>query len=172
MPRRIRFPLLVLPVCLLSCGGGGGGDSAFFGGVYRGVITIDENPCAIALTGNGLVDWTVNQDATRIVLDSSGTTYEGAPTGSSSFAVTRADPQSSGCLVTTDISISSIQSDSAEANFTILSSCLPECAVKGSGSLSRSTGNSRALADLPTRDILTEVATGLETSAGVVAAPR
>src|SRR5262245_6369933 len=76
---------------LSSCGGGGGGDSVpFFGGVYRGVVLLTSNPCGIPVSSVGAVEWTVNQDATRIVLQAaSGATFEGGTNGGSSFAVSR-----------------------------------------------------------------------------------
>jgi hypothetical protein len=165
--RRYRtIPLYVLSMTLLACGGGGGGgsDTSFLGGVYQGPVAITDNPCGVPLASGGTVDWTVNQDSTRVVLDaSSGATYEGAVTSDTSFAVSN-ETTSQSCTTSTNIVISNITSSSGHADVAISNDCLAQCTVKASASLTRSGGKVLLRpTDRPTDDIINEIVEGFET---------
>jgi hypothetical protein len=169
MAKRFLSPLFLV-IWLTACGGGGGGGDGetFFGGVYRGLVAITENPCGVPVSTVGDVEWTVNQDASRIVLQAaSGATYEGGPTGGSSFAVSRVTPSGANCPITSDIAMTDVDSDSSRASLSVRASCLPQCTVRGTGSLSRAiTRSSDAPKDGPRVDLLEAIAGGLKALAG------
>lgn len=166
MRRITAVSLSLVGLSLAACGGGGGGgsDAPFFGGVYRGVIAVTDNPCGVPIGSIGNVEWTVNQDSNRIVLQAaSGATYEGGPTGSSSFAVSSTSQSSGGCTTSTNVALSSVSTDGAQANVSVGSSCLPACTVRAAGPLTRSGGRAhqaQAIGGHP--DLLDAIVSGLE----------
>jgi hypothetical protein len=135
---------LLVSATLTACGGGGGSNSGsadFLGGVYRGVLSQTANTCALASNHDEGVLWTVNQDPNRIVLESStGTTYEGMPTGPDSFETKRTDTDQNGCVTETDAVVTKITASSANATVIIASACGGlACGFRYDGPATRST---------------------------------
>lgn len=111
--------ILLFSLIFVSCGGGGGdGSGAFFGGVYSGVAELVSDNCNLGSDPAVLFNWTVNQDPSRVVLETdSGATYEGAATSNNSFAVTKSESSSDRCHTVTSIYMSEIKAASANVIF-------------------------------------------------------
>jgi hypothetical protein len=139
---RLALGVMVSAV-LAACGGGGGngGTEDFLGGVYRGVLSQTANTCGIPSNHDEGVLWTVNQDQNRIVLESStGTTYEGMPTGPASFETKRIDTDQNGCVTETDAIVTRITQSTAIATVIIASACGGlACGFRYDGPVTRTT---------------------------------
>ncbi len=87
----MKYVTVLLSALSLGCGGGGsgGGDDSQFIGVYRVRLVAVENSCSFPVEPSTPV-YTVNQDGSRIVVDSgSEFVFEGITTGDDRFVVSR-----------------------------------------------------------------------------------
>ena len=104
---------------LASCGGGGGSEEAFIGGAYTGTMSLYSDSCNSDSSQNLVIDWTVNQADTKVVLDAapSGTVFEGHTSGSDSFLVSRRNTSGS-CTMDLVVLVDNIKDNSGEAVYT------------------------------------------------------
>lgn len=131
----------------LGCGGGGGDgapnskDETFYGGIYRGVILESYNSCGIPAPASGSIEWTVNQDGSRIVLDTGKTTFEGQAGPLPGMFTAEKQVDSSGhCHTTSEASCLDITDDSANAEFQVTVVCGggAPCVIRSTGRVTRS----------------------------------
>jgi len=89
MKKSLQASILFLIItAFVSCGGSsGGGDGAFFGGIWRGNLNLIQHTCPWNEASTLSVVHQVNQTGTRVVLDTTGTTYEGNVIGNDGFVV-------------------------------------------------------------------------------------
>jgi len=93
MQRVIIFIYLGIVTALVACGGGGGGgsDESFFGGIWRGTLSVISNSCSFVQPPLTLTQ-TVNQLGQQVVMESDldvdAPTFTGFTTGDNSFLVT------------------------------------------------------------------------------------
>lgn len=139
-----RITLFFLAISLAACGGGGsngsgGSEPQFLGGIYSGSVSLTGNTCPIVVPLTNSVQYTVNQDDKRIVLEASPSkaTYVGSPLLKDSF-VASAIIESDKCKTETAIIMSDIQSTKAKVEVIIETRCqLTRCAVDYTGVLDR-----------------------------------
>lgn len=116
---RVIFSAFVVLSSLGCGGGGGGGDSTpFFGGIYRVVTILTENACNLDINSVQNFTHTVNQDGTRVVLNSGIAVFEGSVNEEGDgFIVTWRDA-GSGCVI--DQGYSYEESTSGDADFDVV----------------------------------------------------
>jgi len=114
---------------LLMSGGGDSQSESFFGGIYSTHLVAIENNCQFPVEAIDRI-YTVNQDATRVVVDSNtGQSFEGTATGDDSFIVSRVgvanctnqageDIQGSTFQFTQTLTVSLITAESAQVTLT------------------------------------------------------
>jgi hypothetical protein len=88
MNRTNALCFVLLSMLVVGCGGGGGGggDTAFFGGVWNGVLSVVEDPCALVAEDYVFFNHLVNQDGSQIVIDNGVVTFSGSVQSDTSFS--------------------------------------------------------------------------------------
>lgn len=75
--------IALLPFLLNACGGGGGSDvtSQFVAGTWNGVLFLVENQCPFTVDDDLVISHLVNQDGTKVVLETpNGSGFSGLTT--------------------------------------------------------------------------------------------
>lgn len=115
-----RISAIILISVLAACGGGGGGgsggsDSAFYGGRWNGALFLASNNCGADVDQVMYIDWLVNQDGNRVVVEAqpSGATYVGTATADGFEAQSPEFQSSSGLPQNASVMFQELEGDEA-----------------------------------------------------------
>jgi hypothetical protein len=138
-------------VLLIGCGGGGGGSST---GNYTGTWDVRAvrviNDCGVAISSTWVNTIVVNQDGSRVVVNSGSRVLEGALNDKDGFTVTDNLPGSNGCSVGAGYVFTNASDGEAEVGVALLARCgARECAVAYGGSGIRRSQKALASREAP-----------------------
>lgn len=136
-----------------ACGGGGGGDSSnFYGGVWKFQGRMLINDCNLNLPGTFSATNTVNQDGTRVVLDSGSLVFEGRVNDQDDGFDVGIRRFADGCETASAYSYQEADDGDASVGFAIVSACGSlACTVGYGGRSIRSSGRTlQSTDDIPT----------------------
>lgn len=137
--------LLPLGILMAGCGGGGGGSSeAFYGGVwdFSGVKLVDD--CGTKVPSTTSIELTVNQDGSRVVVNSGVVTLTGeTKPEDDGFIVTGSGTTSNGCQSGYAYSFKNASDGTADTGLVLTVQCgLVQCTVGFAGTSVRRTSRS------------------------------
>lgn len=136
---------LILVLTFVACGGGGGGgsDTPFYGGIWRfnAVKVIDD--CNLGADNSFATILTVNQDETKVVVDSGRVVLTGHTTDKDGFVVSNSEMQSNGCRADSAYSFEDASDGKASAGLAVIITCgNTSCTVGYGGTATRDNNRS------------------------------
>ena len=150
-----RCIFAVLVSTLVACGGGGGDDSSSTGN-YAGTWDVSAtrviNDCGLPLPANVTVSPLVNQDGTRVVVNSGTIVLTGMTNDEDGFAVKNiGSPDANGCVTGTAYNFKNASDGNADVGVALVVQCgNRQCAVGYGGQGVRR--ENRSLTDMRTEN--------------------
>ena len=155
MKQLSRVVALCLGVSILGCGGGGGGGSSsgFYGGTWDINAVRVVNDCGLAIAPTFSNTLVVNQDGTRVVVDSGSRVLQGQTNDKDGFTVTDTLPPSNGCVSGAAYSFSDASDGEADVGVALVVRCgSRECVVAYGGKGVRRNGKAATKRFTPSTD--------------------